>query len=491
MNNKANSSFKSKAVSAMAWSAGLQTASQVLNFILGIYLARLLTPTDFGLVAMVLVFVAFSELLTNFGLSSAIIQKQNITQSHYYSAYWFSAALGAILSALMFFASGAIAEFYDSMLVKEISQALSCIFLASSICAIPTAKLQKELLHKKTGTISLVSSLIGGLAGVACALADFSYWSIVVQWLTVNWLKALLLHIAAGFRIKLTFSTVALKELLSFSVIVFSTQTLRKITVQFDKLIVGKFIDAATLGLYNRAHELMSVPTKNVARVVSGVMFPALSSIQNDKQRVANIYLKTIGVIALISFPLLIGVAVVAPYFIEVVLGSKWLNMTPYLRFFCYLGLLQSLVTVTGIIYLSQGKPKLQLKINLFNQPLQLASVFFGIQYGMEMMLISYFLAYLISSLVTWYFVTDLLGITILDILSAVSGVLVTSIFMLLVILSIDTWLLNDELSALMKLLALSSAGGLAYLSSSIIVKPEPFIALVGLIQERAKQRFS
>lgn len=484
MNDKANSSFKSKAVSAMAWSAGLQTASQVLNFILGIYLARLLTPTDFGLVAMVLVFVAFSELLTNFGLSSAIIQKQNVTQSHYYSAYWFSAALGAILSALMFFASGAIAEFYDSMLVKEISQALSCIFLASSICAIPTAKLQKELLHKKTGTISLVSSLIGGLAGVACALADFSYWSIVVQWLTVNWLKALLLHIAAGFRIKLTFSTVALKELLSFSVIVFSTQTLRKITVQFDKLIVGKFIDAATLGLYNRAHELMSVPTKNVARVVSGVMFPALSSIQNDKQRVANIYLKTIGVIALISFPSLIGVALTAPYFIEAVLGANWLGMTPYLRFFCYLGLLQSISTITGMIYLALGKPGLQLKINLFNQPLQLISVFIGIQYGIDGMLLGYFTAYVLSVLLTWHFVVKLMEIKMINIFHSLSFTIFPIGVMALSLYILDSLVLTGYTS-ISKLMILTIVGALVYGAIIVVMKPKPYIELVRILRKR------
>jgi len=487
MNDKANSSFKSKAVSAMAWSAGLQTASQVLNFILGIYLARLLTPTDFGLVAMVLVFVSFSELLTNFGLSSAIIQKQNITQSHYYSAYWFSAALGAILSVLMFFASGAIAEFYGSMLVKEISQALSCIFLASSICAIPTAKLQKEMSHKTVGSINLISGLTSGLTGVIFALAEFSYWSIVIQWLTLNWLKVVLLHLASGLRIKANFSASALKELLSFSVIVFSTQTLRKITVQFDKLIVGKFIDASTLGLYNRAHELMSVPTKNVARVVSGVMFPALSSIQNEKQRVANIYLNTIGVIALISFPSLTGIAIIAPYFIDSILGSKWLEMTPYLRFFCYLGLFQSVSTITGMIYLALGRPGLQLKINLFNQPLQLIGVFVGIQYGINGMLVGYFTAYVISVLVTWYFVAKLIKISIGNIFRSLSYTIVPIGGMISCLYLCDVLMLNGY-SSMFKMITLIIVGVSVYLFLIAVLQPKPYVELLKIIKKAIRR---
>lgn len=484
MNDKANSSFKSKAVSAMAWSAGLQTASQVLNFILGIYLARLLTPTDFGLVAMVLVFIAFSELLTNFGLSSAIIQKQNITQSHYYSAYWFSAALGAGFSALMFFASGAIASFYDSELVKEISQALSCIFLASSLCAIPTAKLQKELKHKKIGTVSLISGLVGGLTGVGLALFDYSYWSIVSQLLIANWLKVLLLHIAAKFSIKFEVSIPSLKELLSFSAIVFCTQVLRKTTSQFDKLIIGRFIDATTLGLYNRAQELMSVPTKNVARVVSSVMFPALSSIQGDRRRVANIYLNTIGVIALISYPSLIGIAMVAPYFIEFVLGPQWAEMTPFLRFFCFMGLVQSVVTITGMIYLSLGKPKLQLKINLFNQPLQLVAIYAGVQFDIETMLYLYFSAYIVGCFVTWYFATRLLSITTTDILCAINPLLLPLLVMYLSVSLFDS-VLPAELLIGYKLVILITIGALSYLFALVLFKPKPFLAVLEIIRAK------
>ncbi|OJF68812.1 polysaccharide transporter [Alteromonas sp. V450] len=482
--NQRQVSLKDSTINAVSWSVLLQSSSQVLNFTIGVFIARLLTPDDFGLVAMVLVFVSFSHLFADLGFASALIQKEKVNQIHYISCFWLNVAIGLLLSLLMFAASDWVARFYERPELTQISQSLSILFLLISATSVPKAKLLRSLNHKRVGIIELVSNLTAGVAALVCAFKGLSYWSLVIQLLVLNLLRLFLLFYVSKISLVFLFGYRELKQLLSFSVTVFVTKLIREGTSQLDKLLVGKYIDSTTLGLYSKAYSLMLFPIQNISRVVTNVMFPTFSKIQSDPERVGAIYLKCIGCISLLTFPILMGTAVVAPLLIEVIFGSQWLGMTIYLQFFCILGLLLSIVTVTGAVYLGLGRPDLQLKVNLFTQPLKLVCLSIGVMFGMKGLMAGYFLSFVISVLLTWSVAMRLLNRSVNDVIKAILPTMLISFVMAFFTLLMDKILFSNFSDTYRLVLSILN-GSFFYISLNIIFTPIAYKNMKAIVVQR------
>ncbi|AGH46309.1 lipopolysaccharide biosynthesis protein [Paraglaciecola psychrophila] len=481
---KAKFTLKNQAISAMGWASGLQFISQFISFLLGIFLARLLIPDDFGLVAMVLVFTAFAQLLTDFGLSASLIQTKYLDKIQINTCFWFSLIVGLILTFVMVFFSSQMANFYQRIEIIDICISLSFLFLFNSVSSVPKAIMSKELRHKEIGLIDLYANITGSFIALTCALSGMSYWSLVIQQLVTNFIRTALLLYKSHITILFCFSLSTLKSLFRFSFYVFCTQTLRQITLQTDKMLVGRFLDSTTLGLYSKAYQLMLFPINNISRVLANVMFPTLSKIQDDPDRIGRIYLKTIGCISFLTFPMMLGLICISPYFIEVVLGTAWINMSPYLQFFCGIGMLMSIVTITGSIYLAMGHSKLQFKVNLINQPLQIAGFVIGIQFGIQGMMFGFTVAYIISALITWSTAMKLINLNLMHIVKSLFPTLIITLMMAASITGLDILFLTNN-SPISKLIILILAGSLTYASLSILLKPKPFIHIMELINEK------
>lgn len=481
--------LKDNTIKALGWSGFLQSFSQALSFVIGIFIARLLTPDDFGLVAMVMVFVAFSQLFSDLGFSAALIQRKGVRAIHYISCFWFNSFIGLCLTLIMFTASGAVANFYERQELIGISQSLSVLFLLTSASSVPKAKLLKNLRHKDIGVVEIISNLAAGLFAVALAIYNYSFWSLVGQLLALNIIRLLLLFKISKLSLSLHFSFKELRTLLSFSSTVFGTKVIREGASQIDKLLVGKFIDSSTLGLYSRAYSLMLFPIQNISRVVANVMFPAFSKIQDQPDRVGAIFLKTIGCISFLTFPILLGFATVAPHFIKVVFGEQWLGMTFFLQFFCILGLLLSVVTVTGSIYLGLGRPDLQLKVNLITQPLKIVCLSVGVMFGIDGLLVGYFVSFMVSVFITWSVAMTLVRMNISHILKSIFPALGLSILMAGV-----TWAVNETFfhyySEILRLTLSVVLGALLYVVLNLLFKPAPYMNILAIIKPKIISRF-
>lgn len=478
MNNQRN--LNKSAVSALKWTSALQIASQAFNFAVGIILARLLTPEDFGLVAMVLVFVALAQVFSDFGLSSAIIQKEGEpTAKDYSTAMSFSLFLGLLIALLLYFLSGNLAQFYNQEKITLIAQTLSLVFVFNSLTSVPKAKLSREINHKLISIAEMASSVIAMILAISLAALDYGYWSLVAQQLILAFLRLVIIYRFSALPIKLGFYISNFKPLFSFSVYVFCTQCLRQTAVQADKLVVGKFLDSASLGLYTRAYQLMLFPINNISRVLANVMFPVMSKMQNDRQKVASVYLKVVRSISLITFPLMLGLMVVAEEFIVLVYGEPWRDMGIYLSFFCIIGLIMSIATITGSIYLALGMSKLQFKINIINQPLQIAGFLVGIQFGIEGLFIGYFTAYLMSAVITWWNAFRILEITFFKFIQTITFPLVSGGAMVVILLLTKHYLQPYQGESLL-LLSQCVTGGLFYGLSILLFRPKAFYELKG-----------
>ncbi|GFD68753.1 lipopolysaccharide biosynthesis protein [Alteromonas sp. KUL106] len=468
-------SKNNSAVSALKWTSALQVATQAFNFTVGIILARLLTPEDFGLVAMVLVFVALAQVFSDFGLSSAIIQKDNDpTPRDYSTAMSFSLLLGFTVASLLYFCSENLANFYHQEKIALIAKYLSLVFVFNSLTSVPKAKLSREINHKLISMAEMVSSVVAMVSAIALAYLDFGYWSLVAQQVILALLRLLIILRFSRLPIRLKFYSANFKPLFSFSVYVFLTQCLRQTAVQSDKLVVGKFLDSASLGLYTRAYQLMLFPINNISRVLANVMFPVMSKMQNDKQKVASVYLKVVRSISFITFPLMLGLMVVAEDFVVVIYGEAWRDMGVYLSFFCLIGLVMSIATITGSIYLALGMSKLQFKINIINQPLQIIGFLIGIQFGIEGLFIGYFTAYLLSAMITWWNAFRILEITYTKFLLALSFPSVASIAMVIAMLAGESYL-SDYVKENYMLLTQCVIGAIFYGAATISIQPKAF----------------
>tara|TARA_B100000700_G_scaffold208878_1_gene229640 strand:+ start:395 stop:1849 length:1455 start_codon:yes stop_codon:yes gene_type:complete len=479
-------SLSNRTVSAIAWVGSLQVLSQLLNFLVGIILARLLTPSDFGLVALVLVVVGFSQLLTDFGLSSAVIQKKEISQTQVYSCFVVSSLIGLVLSFVMAASSTAIANFYGDTRLVIISLALAPVFVINAMTSIPKAILVRDLRNKLVSIVEMFATLSGAATALFMAASDYGFWSLVVQQLVYACSKCLLILYLSHLKIS-SISFQSVKELFGFSINVFFTQFIQQVSLQSDKVILGKYLSPLEVGFYSRAYQLTSFPIRNIATVIASVMFPSLSKIQNDVVKVREVYFKSIGVIGTITFPLMIGLASLAEPLINFLLGEQWLAMTTYFEFFSLIGMIVCIATITGSFYLSQGKSGLQLKINLISQPLQIIALLIGIQFGVDGLLWAYALSKLFAALLTWYTLGTVLNFKLTDIFVALLKPILCTLLLYIAIRVMQKELIFDN--DLIEILTTSVFGFFVYLILNLIIRNKHFFYVTYLIKNMLGKR--
>ncbi|GFD79983.1 lipopolysaccharide biosynthesis protein [Tenacibaculum sp. KUL118] len=474
-----NTSLKKKALSSVAWSGSIQILTQLINFGLGIILARLLSPEDFGLIAMVLVFTGISQLLTDFGLSSSLIQKDFVEKNQAYTCFVLNVLIGLVFTIGLMISSESIASFYKEPKLDFLIFALSPVFLLNSFCSVPNALLSRELKHKHIALVDMASLLIATIAAVIFAFLDFGVWSLVIQQFVKTILKAFFLIFLSSFKIeKFEISTVS--SLMVFSLNVFFTRLIQQLAEQADKVIVGRNIGTADLGFYSRAFHLTTFPIYNITRVVGNVMFPALSKIKNDVRKVGEIYLRLVGIISVLTFPILLGFCVLAETIILALLGEQWLPMKNYFVFFSLTSMLSSIGQLSGSFYLSQGRSDIHFKLNLFTQPLKIVLLVVGINWGIVGLLISYALSVFVSSLGAFFTLSYILNIKVIDIFSSMFKPAIASLVMFLIIFVLNR--IFEHTNIYLDLGIKMIVGAVVYLLVNEIIKNKYYFELKSMV---------
>jgi O-antigen/teichoic acid export membrane protein len=375
-------SFKSRFINALAWNAGGKLASQGISIIFGIVLARLLTPEAYGLIAMVLVFTGLASLFSDVGLGSALVQRQNLESVHFNSVYWCNVGLGSLLAAVLFMSSEKISSFYGHPEIEPIVRVLSLGFVIGAASLVHRQVLVKSMTFKYLAFADFLGMAVSGLLAIYLALIGFGFWALVFQQIANSMIVFFIVSFASGWKPEKQFSVAALRELFSFSVYVFLTRLLQYAAMRVDKLMTGRYLGASSVGLIDKAQSMMLFPLQNISHTISGVMFPALSSLQGDSAKVRRVYLKCIQAIAFLTFPMMAGMFAVSESFILGVLGKHWMELVPVFQVFCLAGVINSIATITGAVYLSQGASKLQFRVNLLTRPLVVVCVLVGLSWG-------------------------------------------------------------------------------------------------------------
>jgi len=427
-------SFREKTLSGALWSVTSQGGRQAVMLVSNVILARLLTPHDFGLVATVLIFVNFAIILAEQGFGAALIQRSEVTEAHLSSIFWVNVALGAGFTGLFYWGAPLIAEIFHEEALVPLTRAVSWIFAINSLGMVHTTLLTRELSFKTLAKVEIASAWCGGALSIFLAWRGWGPMSIAAQSVAAAAVGIAVLWSVSAWRPRALFRWSAVRELAAFSFNSFFANVSNYWVRNVDNVLVGYLLGQGPLGVYTRAYSVMLFPLSRVSRVLSRVMFPSLSLIQDDLPRIRSLFLRMTRVIALVTFPIMLGVAASAANFTAVVFGPQWGEMVPILRILAVVGMVQSVTTLFMNIYMSQNQTGLRLRVNLPVQAAQVLGIVLGLKWGILGVSIGYAIATLATAPVECYYAGTLIGMSVSDFASNLRGVFLCSTAMALVV---------------------------------------------------------
>lgn len=428
-----------KTKTGLKWSFMNQFGTQLINLVVGILLARLIHPSEFGLLAMITLFVNFATIFIDFGFSSVLIQKTNVSKEDINTVFVCNYCIGITLYLIFFFSAPIISAFYDEPRLIILTRIVAISFLITPLNAGRSALISREMNFKLGTKISIVSLIISSTIAIVCALNGLGVWSIVMQSLTNSLVSALYFRLLSGHRPSFSFSRDSFRSMSKMSTSLAADSIVNYWSRNGDNLMVGKMLGSSSLGIYNKAYSLMLLPLTNITRVIIRVMLPSFSRIKDDKLEIKRIYLKTIELIACLSFPMMFGLAAIPDLFIYTLFGANWAEMIPLIQLFAFVGAVQSILALNGTIYVSQGKANLAFRVSLIFNILFLISVFTGISIGGLLGAgIAYSAISIISSYPILYLATRLIYVKFKDIVNRLGKIFLASCVMFILV-----WLFN------------------------------------------------
>ncbi|MDX9833896.1 MAG: MOP flippase family protein [Desulfobulbus sp.] len=407
------SQLKQKALNAGMWSLLDAVGQRGVQFVVGIILARLLLPEQFGLVGMLLVFTAVAQTFVDSGFGAALIQKQNITKEDTCSIFYFNILMSCILSGCLCALAPRIALFYGRPILAPMLQVMSSCLVINSLGQVHNILLTKGLEFKSRAKVTLYASFLSGLIGIGMAYWGYGVWSLVAQQVGSAIFSVIFLWLFSIWRPALLFSFKSLREMFRFGSKLLASGLLNTIFDNIYLVVIGKFFSPADLGYYTRANTLQQLPSITLSSVVGRVAFPVFSTIQDDPERVKRGMKKALTMLVFINFPLMVGLAVVAGPLVSVLLGDKWQPCVPYLQMLCLVGLMYPLHLINLSVLQALGRSDLFLRLEVTKKLLIALNISITWRWGIMAMITGQAITSLASYYLNAYYNKRIIGYSI------------------------------------------------------------------------------
>lgn len=422
--------LKSKTIHGLIWSSIERFSVQGVQFVLGVILARILFPSDYGLIGMIAVFLSISQSLIDSGFSQALIQKKNTTEKDYNTVFYFNILTAILVYGILFFLAKPIAVFYGEPILENLTKVVGLNIIFSSFSIVQIAKLSKNLNFKLQTKASLTSVILSGGIGIYMAYKGWGVWALVIQGLLKSGINTLLLFVFTNWRPKLMFSKKSFNSLFSFGSKLLFSGLLNAIFNNIYLIIIGKFYNVKELGYYTRANQFQQLPSETITVILQRVTFPVLSSIQNQHQKLEHYYKKFIRFAAFIIFPLMIGLAVTASPLIIVILTDKWINAVPFLQLLCFVGILYPIHAINLNVLKVKGRSDLFLKLEIYKKLLIAITVLITFSFGVKALIIGQIVCSIISLYLNTYYSKKLIDYSFFNQIKDLIPVLLVSLLM-------------------------------------------------------------
>lgn len=393
MSREVSASLSSSATRGVLWTGAGQVLRQLVQVGTSLILVRLLVPEDFGLIGMAMFFVGIGQLLADFGMGAAIMHSRTNDRVILSSCFWLNVAVAAALAAAVLASAPGIAGFYKRPDLVPIVATLSLNLLLSGLLVVPSALLTREMRFAVLARSQVLGSLVGAAAAIGMAWQGFGVWALVGQPLCGAIATLLACTLASHWYPRFEFSWIKVQPLARFSAALLGTNLVGYMNRNADSLLVGRVLGAGPLGHYSMAIQLMLYPLQQVSSVFVRVLIPTLVQLQEDLPRLRSAYLKAVACIALVTFPTMGGLFALADDFVHVVFGPNWTEMAPVLKVLAWVGMMQSIGTTVGTIYLGTGNPGIALRVTLIGAPVLIGGMAAGLPWGILGVAVGYAIA--------------------------------------------------------------------------------------------------
>lgn len=391
--------LKKQAISGMIWTFAQQGSVQFINFGVQIILARLLMPEDFGLIAMLMVFINIGQMLMDGGMTSSLIRSKNPDQLDYSTVFVTNIIVSIAIYLLVFFIAPFIADFYDQIILKDILRVYALSFVIRSFVAVHITKLTKEMNFKAQMKMSIPSTIIGAAVGVSMAYTGYGVWSLV--WL--NLVQTIMMTIQNWIFIKwrpsLIFNKRRFRYHFNFGYRMTLSGLLDTIYNDAYRIVIGKFFSATSVGFYNQAETMRLFPVRQLKTALGKVTYPMFSNLKNDDQ-LKSAYKKTLKLVFFIVVPTMMVLIVNGKEFFLLLFGEKWLPAVPYFQILAFASITTPLTTYNLNILKVKGRSDLFLKLEIIKKIVGFGAILIAVFFGMlilviSQMLVTHILAYL------------------------------------------------------------------------------------------------
>ncbi len=381
-------SLKHKTVKGVSWSFIDSISSQGITFLVGLVLARLLTPEDYSLLGIIVIFISVFNSIVDSGFSNALIRKTDATDRDYNTVFVSNLVLSVILCASLYLSASAIAVFFSRPPLTDLLKVMSFIIIINAFAIIQRTILMKKIDFKTQTKVSVISSVSSGVVGIGMAVAGYGVWALVGQQLSRQSINTVFLWIYAKWHPKLQFCVDSFTELFGFGWKLLASSLIDTTWREIYQVVIGKCYAPATLGQYTRAQQFASIFSSNMTTVIQRVSYPVLSTIQDDKDRLKASYKRIIKISMLPTFVFMLGMAGCAKSMIQVLVGDQWLPAVPFLQIICFQMMLYPLHSLNLNMLQVEGRSDLFLKLEIIKKIIAVVPVLLGIFVGIYWMLI-------------------------------------------------------------------------------------------------------
>ena len=429
---------KNKAIAGVAWSAIERFSVQGIQFLVSIVLARLLTPDDFGLVAITLVFSAIFQTINETGLNTALVHKLDRDDLDFSTVFYANIVIGVVSYIILFVISPFVASFYDNPQLVPVMRLLSLNLIINSFGQVQLAKYIIKVDFKTQARASLIGVFFSGTIGIVTAFATHSVYAIVIQQISNSSIFVLIMWFLAKWKPMFAFSFHRFKSLFSYA---YKLILARLISVVFEDvytLAIGKLYTPATLGYYNRAMSFRTILSRNLINIVQRVSTPLLCEAQKDNEEMQRVLLKFMSTTALFVYPLLAGLMVLSKPLVLVVLGEKWLETSTMLIYGCPVGFFYLISTFNRNIFNATGRTDWALKAEIMKKFVFIGIFLLTMNYDIKILLIGLIVISIMEMLVDTAYSRKQIGISLITQIKSLFGVLFATLLMSIAILVVN-----------------------------------------------------
>lgn len=460
-------SLKEQTTKSVIWSAVERFSVQGIQLLLTIIIARVLMPSDYGLVAMLSIFMAIAQTFIDSGFSNALVQKKGRTDTDYSTVFYFNIVVSCIVYMLMYLGAPYIAEFYNEPKLDIITKILGLVIIINSFGIVQQAKLTVELNFRKQAQASLSAVIVSGITSVSMAYSGFGVWALVWQSIIYNIVRIILMWYYAKWKPMLVFSKASFKTLFNFGSKLLGSSILHTIYVNLYTLIIGKFFAADICGLYNQAYKLSTFPSNNIASIIVRAVYPIQCNIQNDEEQFRDLFLKYIRISCYFIFPVMILLCVLAQPFVIVFLKSQWIPAVPLLQILCIAFMWDPVMKINGSTLTAKGHSEYFFHAEIYKKAVAFIILLVTIPFGITVMCWGLVLYAFADMFIISRYINKVINVRPIEQLKAILPVVLLSLSMYIIVYVLNGFIRSE----LLQLIIGGSAGISYYIAVSYFFK--------------------